>query len=390
MGKINFTEAETKSTSDPAVLGISKDTTIEDAAKEMLKRKTSGLLVVDMETGELEGIFCESDIVRKVVSRGLPPSQIKVRAAMTIKPTTLNMATTKPLDALNMMLEKRFRHLPVADENNRAAGLHSILNLTFEVLGTRLIGNTTNNINRAGDDEVIARGLHTYLKLVQMWENKFSNDEIESVDVEENQMPACAKDVKVPGDKSTHENQSTPNQNSSASSSDESQNNKFLYFMEKAFRKRNEALKCLSESQCQKAKKLFGTCMLRFNQAEKYIMDSAKNRRMMEQAKADVHFRLGETNFVIGEYSDALHDYQQVELLVCSNGRSFENNSAIEWMKNCVGVHPSRLMASKMEALCQLLQVRRCCGMPFCYKAPQGTALLLSGQCAAGSSQSAH
>ena len=142
-GEINFTEAETKSTSDPAVLGISKDTTIEDAAKEMLKRKTSGLLVVDMKTGELEGIFCESDIVRKVVSRGLPPSQIKVRAAMTIKPTTLNMATTKPLDALNMMLEKRFRHLPVADENNRAAGLHSILNLTFEVLGTRLIGNTS-------------------------------------------------------------------------------------------------------------------------------------------------------------------------------------------------------------------------------------------------------
>mgnify|MGYP001283511731 CR=1 FL=1 len=112
---------------------------IEEAAKEMLKRKTSGLLVIDLKTGTLEGIFCESDIVRKVISRGLNPSQTPVRAAMTIKPTTLNTETTKPLDALNLMLEKRFRHLPVADNDNRATGLHSILNLTFEVLGSRFI-----------------------------------------------------------------------------------------------------------------------------------------------------------------------------------------------------------------------------------------------------------
>ena len=102
---------------------------------------------------------------------------------MTIKPTTLNTETTKPLDALNLMLEKRLRHLPVADNDNRATGLHSILNLTFEVLGSRFIDDSnslksrwySNNCNHDGkkreDIDIIHRGMHTYRYLVKKCEN---------------------------------------------------------------------------------------------------------------------------------------------------------------------------------------------------------------------------
>ena len=335
------------STEDSIALGISKMITIEEAAKEMLKRKTSGLLVIDLKTGTLEGIFCESDIVRKVISRGLNPSQTPVRAAMTIKPTTLNTETTKPLDALNLMLEKRFRHLPVADNDNRATGLHSILNLTFEVLGSRFIDDS-NNYNHDGekreDTDIIHRGMHTYRYLVKKWENEFANNNDDAEDEEE---------TETTNDQAHIERESSNNNNTeTVVEGNAIVTNKFNEKMGIALKKSKQAKQYLQNSEFQQAKKSFSRCILHFKQAEKY-MDNDQNRLIMDRAKADIHFRLGETNFLMSEYSDALSDYQQVEGFACSDGRSFDNLTAIKWMVE-TGVDPEHLFTSKIQALCQL------------------------------------
>ena len=238
------------STEDSIALGISKMITIEEAAKEMLKRKTSGLLVIDLKTGTLEGIFCESDIVRKVISRGLNPSQTPVRAAMTIKPTTLNTETTKPLDALNLMLEKRFRHLPVADNDNRATGLHSILNLTFEVLGSRFIDDS-NNYNHDGekreDTDIIHRGMHTYRYLVKKWENEFANNNDDAEDEEE---------TETTNDQAHVERESSNNNNTeSVVEGNAIVTNKFNEKMGIALKKSKQAKQYLQNSEFQQAKK---------------------------------------------------------------------------------------------------------------------------------------
>lgn len=340
-------------------LGISKITTVEDAAKEMLKRKTSGLLVVDRETGELEGIFCESDIVRKVVSRGLSPSKTQVRAAMTIKPTTLNTEATKPLDALNMMLEKRFRHLPVADNNNRATGLYSILNLTFDVLGSQYTDEY--GCNKSGNDmKIISRGLHTYNKLVEKWEKEFANvsedfEEDGTLDTNDCKGVTSASREATTVSVAASNNTDTVNIISSNTKDNIKANEKFNEKMMIALRKRNDAVQYLNKSECQQARKSFGRCILHFKQAERHITND-KNRFIMDKAKADIYFRLGETNFLMAEYSDALSDYEQVEALACCNNRSFDDESAMQWMIKDVGLHPNHLFTSKIQALCQLLR----------------------------------
>lgn len=95
---------------------------VRAAAKLMMERSVGALLMVKDE--KLVGIFSERDVLNKVVAVGLnadqtPVSEVMVHHVMTITPD-------RPLaEALHMMREGFFRHVPVVDAQYRPLGMVS-------------------------------------------------------------------------------------------------------------------------------------------------------------------------------------------------------------------------------------------------------------------------
>ena len=107
----------------PAVT-VGKDATIGDIARLMNDSGLSGLPVI--ESGALIGIVTERDLTRAVAGR-VHSSEARVREWMTADPQVVS-ESTDPVEAVQIMLEGGFRHLPVV-ENERAVGIVSIRDL---------------------------------------------------------------------------------------------------------------------------------------------------------------------------------------------------------------------------------------------------------------------
>jgi CBS domain-containing protein len=108
-----------------SVFSIEPTMTVAEAATVMGERKIGSALV--MEGDKLSGIFTERDIVRALGEHfdaaGHPVSEWMTADPMTVPPDT-------PVqEALNTMLERGFRHLPVTD-GDRILGIVSMRDLT--------------------------------------------------------------------------------------------------------------------------------------------------------------------------------------------------------------------------------------------------------------------
>src|ERR1700731_641911 len=103
------------------------EATVADAINKMLDHHVGAVAVVDSEF-RVAGIFTERDVLRKMALCRTDPQTASVRELMT---TPVEMATrrTGPGEALTIMLERHFRHLPVADDNGKLLGILSIRNL---------------------------------------------------------------------------------------------------------------------------------------------------------------------------------------------------------------------------------------------------------------------
>jgi CBS domain-containing protein len=112
---------------DPEAAAVSVEATAADAIRTMLTRHVGAVGVVDGE-GRVAGIFTERDVLRKLALKTLDPEATPVRDLMT---TPVEMATlsTSPGEALLVMVERHFRHLPVVDNNGNLLGMLSIRNL---------------------------------------------------------------------------------------------------------------------------------------------------------------------------------------------------------------------------------------------------------------------
>lgn len=98
------------------------DISVRAAARLMAERSVGALLMVRDNT--LVGIFSERDVMNKVVAAGLDPdqtavSEVMVRHVVTISPER------RLAEALHMMREGFFRHVPVVDAQNRPLGMVS-------------------------------------------------------------------------------------------------------------------------------------------------------------------------------------------------------------------------------------------------------------------------
>ncbi len=101
-----------------------------ECATKMNELGVGALLV--MENEKLVGIISERDLIRKLLGTSNDPKAVKVAELMTKDPITVLPSMTVQ-EAMKMITEKRFRHLPVV-ENGKLHGVISIGDLTRWVM----------------------------------------------------------------------------------------------------------------------------------------------------------------------------------------------------------------------------------------------------------------
>src|SRR5689334_16281917 len=93
-------------------LTLPSSATVKHACDCMRERSVGSVLVTD-EVGRLTGIFTGRDAVCRVLANGKSAADTKLSEVMTPNPVT--MAPEKAaIDALRMMWDGGFRHVPVA------------------------------------------------------------------------------------------------------------------------------------------------------------------------------------------------------------------------------------------------------------------------------------
>jgi signal-transduction protein with cAMP-binding, CBS, and nucleotidyltransferase domain len=92
---------------------------------QMLASKRGDAAIITDHNGGLAGIITDTDVTRRVVAKQLSPSTTLVLSAMTPNPTCVTLSDSA-MDALVTMVENRFRHLPVTDDNGAIVGVLDI------------------------------------------------------------------------------------------------------------------------------------------------------------------------------------------------------------------------------------------------------------------------
>jgi CBS domain-containing protein len=105
------------------VLSVSPTATVLDAALLMNDHKIGSLVVMD--AGRLIGLISERDLLQRVLAQRRDPADMLVRDAMTTEIICCRTYTTID-EARSVMKNRRIRHLPVVDDDNRLLGLISI------------------------------------------------------------------------------------------------------------------------------------------------------------------------------------------------------------------------------------------------------------------------
>lgn len=111
---------------------ISGTFSVADAAKEMSLTQTDAALVIGRD-GALLGILTDTDVTRRVVALGNDPYYVSVMDAMTPNPKFVDERDSA-MDAMFMMLEGKFRHLPVVDETGMVAGMLRIQKCLYDAI----------------------------------------------------------------------------------------------------------------------------------------------------------------------------------------------------------------------------------------------------------------
>ena len=94
------------------VIAIDAAQSINDALRVMDKRQIGALVVAGGGGDGCQGIFTERDVMRALARHGAPVLDEPVAMHMTERPQSI-VPETGVDEAMEIMTEKRFRHLPV-------------------------------------------------------------------------------------------------------------------------------------------------------------------------------------------------------------------------------------------------------------------------------------
>jgi len=98
--------------------------TVEEAVQLMIDNEVGAVAVVD-DQGVVAGMFTERDVLEKFTLSGREAHDTPVRELMS---PMVEMATeeTTPAEALRVMLERHYRHMPVVNDQGKVLGILSL------------------------------------------------------------------------------------------------------------------------------------------------------------------------------------------------------------------------------------------------------------------------
>ena len=111
-------------------ISVEVSASVYDALLMMAEHDIGALLVMDKD--KLAGIVSERDYARSVFVKGLSSKQTSITEVMSAKVITVSPDQTVE-DCMNLMTDKRIRHLPVLDQG-KLIGVLSIGDLVKETI----------------------------------------------------------------------------------------------------------------------------------------------------------------------------------------------------------------------------------------------------------------
>ena len=105
------------------VLSLPPAASVHDAACAMTRANCGSVLIID-SAGTMQGILTERDLMTRVLARSLDADATAVTQVMTRNPQCVG-PEMKVADAVLIMIERGFRHLPIVAEGGRVLGVFS-------------------------------------------------------------------------------------------------------------------------------------------------------------------------------------------------------------------------------------------------------------------------
>ncbi|MQL84434.1 hypothetical protein Taro_016935, partial [Colocasia esculenta] len=112
-------------------LTIPENTTVHEACRRMAARRVDAVLLTD-SNALLCGILTDKDIATRVIAHGLKPEDTLVSKVMTRNPVFV-LSDTLAVEALQKMVQGKFRHLPVV-ENGEVIALLDIAKCLYDAI----------------------------------------------------------------------------------------------------------------------------------------------------------------------------------------------------------------------------------------------------------------
>jgi CBS domain-containing protein len=103
---------------------VSVEATVHDAIRTMIDKAVGAVAVID-EHGIVAGMFTERDVLAKFALSGRDPKSTPVCDMMSLIVEMATEATT-PSEALQVMVERHYRHMPIVDDSGKLLGICSI------------------------------------------------------------------------------------------------------------------------------------------------------------------------------------------------------------------------------------------------------------------------
>ncbi len=113
-----------QSMSQRHVVSLGPNATIWESACLMTKANCGSVLIVDTP-GTLLGIVTERDLMTRVLAKALDPQKTRMSEVMTRNPHCVAPEMLVS-DAVLIMMERGFRHLPIVSSNGKILGVFSV------------------------------------------------------------------------------------------------------------------------------------------------------------------------------------------------------------------------------------------------------------------------
>jgi CBS domain-containing protein len=118
------------------VLSLAPHANVWEAACAMTRANCGSVLVME-PPDKLLGIVTERDLMTRVLARALDPQKTQLSQIMTPHPQCVT-PETKASDAVLIMIERGFRHLPIVGADRKILGVFSIRDALPREIGTAL------------------------------------------------------------------------------------------------------------------------------------------------------------------------------------------------------------------------------------------------------------